>query len=317
MNRANNSGRLDRRHFLKSVAGLGGACLAAGLTTDSALGAARRFAALDATDHIGVQLYTVRDLMQQDFEGTLEKVAEIGYKEVEFAGYYDRTPEQVRQLLDRLGLKSPSSHVGIDLLRSDLDGQIESALTIGHKFLTIPALMEAFAGQMSPEKWHEYAKEFNTIGEAVKKKGLTLAYHNHHFEFVPAGEGKTGLDVLVSETDPELVSFELDLMWTTVAGVDPVALFDKYPGRFVMWHVKDLKEIEASQAAAKEGMAGFRTIMEHISPVGEGEIDFARIFAKAGQSGLLHYIVENDAPKDALADITASYTNLARMLAGK
>lgn len=317
MNRAKNPGRLDRRHFLKSVAGLGGACLAAGWTSGTALGAARRFAALDATDHIGVQLYTVRDLMQQDFEGTLEKVAGIGYKEVEFAGYYDRTPEQVRQLIDRLGLTSPSTHVGVELLRADLDKQIDSALTIGHKYLTVPALMEAFSGQMTPDKWHAYAKEFNTFGEAAKKKGLGFAYHNHHFEFVPAGEGKTGLDVLLSETDPELVSFELDLMWTTVAGVDPVALFEKYPGRFVMWHVKDLKEVKASQEAAKEGMAGFRSVMERIAPVGEGEIDFARIFAKAGQSGLQHYIVENDAPKDGLVDITTSYGNLSRMLAGK
>lgn len=314
MKRAIHSGGIDRRTFLKSVAGISGACLATGFTGVSvASNLTRRRSAVPA-DRIGVQLYTLRDLMRQDFEGTLQKVAQIGYKEVEFAGYYERTPEQVRQLLDKLGLTSPSTHTGVDLLRNDLEGQIQTALTIGHKYLTVPALGEAFAGQMTPESWHRYAEEFNKYGAACKENGLGFAYHNHHFEFVPAGEGKTGYDVLLSETDPDLVSFEMDLMWTIVAGQDPVALFEKYPGRFVMWHVKDIKELETAKAAATQGMQGFRTIMERISAVGEGDIDFDRIFARAEQAGLQHYIVENDAPEDAVQDIEISYANLKKML---
>lgn len=308
------TGDLNRRHFLKSVAAVGGVWLAAGCASGSRAASATNASAVVNPAHIGLQLYTVRDRLQQDFVGTIEKVAQIGYKEVEFAGYYDHTPQQVRELLDRLGLRSPSAHIGLDLLRKDLNSEIQSAKTIGQQYITIPALPNAFGGKITAEDWHNYAQEFNRIGKTLSDNGLRLAYHNHFFEFVPADNGKMAYDVLLSETDPSLVSFEMDLMWTVFAGQDPLAWFQKYPGRFVMWHVKDMKGVAEARAAMKQGMQGFRQVMSHIAAVGEGQIDFKDIFAHAGQAGLQHFFVENDAPQDALANIQISYDNLKQLV---
>ncbi|HET6569159.1 MAG TPA: TIM barrel protein [Rhodothermales bacterium] len=318
MDSMRSAGDLNRRNFLKSVAAVGGAWLAAGCMGGTQAGEvpAAPSASVVNPDNIGVQLYTVRDLLEKDFTGTIEKVAQIGYREVEFAGYYDHTPQQVRELLDRVGLKSPSGHIGLELLRDGLDAQIQSAQTIGQTYVTIPALPDAFTGKITAEQWHAYAKEFNQIGTALKDNGLHLAYHNHFFEFVPADGGKMAYDVLLSETDPELVSFEMDLMWTVFAGQDPLTWFQKYPGRFVMWHVKDMKGVAEAQAAMKQsGMQGFREVLGHIAAVGEGEIDFKDIFAHAEQAGLQHFFVENDAPQDALANIQTSYNNLKQIVA--
>ena len=301
-----NFGNPNRRTFLKRMAVASGAMVMG----RHAFASTRTSAAND----IGVQLYTLRDRMQEDFEGTLEQVAAIGYKEVEFAGYYDRTPEDVRALLDRLGLSAPSAHVGLDLLRNDLDGQIASAQTIGHRYLTVPALMEGFRGEMTPESWAEYAAEFNRIGEALKEADLRFAYHNHAFEFVPAGDDRTGFDVLVQETDPALVAFELDLMWAVLGGHMPVDLIQTYPGRFEMWHVKDVRDVAGAREASGQGMAGMQGVMERIAAVGEGEIDFAPIFELREESGLQHFFVENDAPEDPIANIETSFHNLSELL---
>ncbi|MEZ4699023.1 MAG: sugar phosphate isomerase/epimerase [Rhodothermales bacterium] len=298
----------SRRHFLKQAAGLGGAMLASG----ASLAALNPFAA----PRIGVQLYTLRDLMKDDFEGTIEKVAAIGYKEVEFAGYYDRSPDQVRALLDRLGLTSPSVHAGLEGLREDLEGNLDTYARIGHTYVTIPALPGAFGGQIAADAWPKFASEFNTIGKACKARGLKLAYHNHNFEFAPVGN-QTALDVLLSQTDPDLVSFELDLAWAYIGGQDPLAWFDRYPGRFAMWHVKDVKGPDVVAKAFKETpREAFRVFGERVSAVGDGDIDFKKIFAAAKKSGMEHYFVENDFPKDALANITASYKSLSTWVPG-
>jgi len=299
----------NRRSFLKSMATAGGMLLVAG-------GMPTLGAAASWTRPIGVQLYTLRDRMEEDVEGTLQQVADMGYEEVEFAGYYDHTPQQIRTLLDRYNLSAPSAHVSLDLLRNDLDGQIASARTIGHEYLTVPMLMDAFQGEMTPAQWEQTAGEFNQIGEALRNAGLQFAYHNHHFEFAPAGSDRTGFDVLVQETDPALVSFELDLMWVVVAGHNPVSLIQQYPGRFVMWHVKDIEGIDDAQAAANSaaGMDGFRAIMQRIRAVGEGDIDFSRIFAQADESGLRHIFVENDAPREPISNIQTSYANLTQLM---
>lgn len=299
----------DRRSFLKSAVGLGGALLASRIAPAAASDVRTGW-----VDQIGVQLYTLRDRMENDFEGTVETVAEIGYDEVEFAGYFDRSPEAVRALLDRLDLTSPSTHMGLDMLRDDLEGSLDAAATIGHGYVTIPALPGAFGGGLEEEDWHTFAEEFNSIGAAANERDLRLAYHNHAFEFAPAGENTTGFDVLLNETDPNLVAFELDLFWAVLAGQDPVELFERYPGRFALWHVKDLMDIEATRNAAGEGREGFQTVMQNMSPVGEGEIDFARIFEHADTSGLEHYFVENDAPEDSVTDIETSFENLTDLL---
>ncbi len=241
-----------------------------------------------ALANIGVQLYTVRSLMEDDFAGVVEQVAAIGYDEVEFAGYYGHSPADVRALLDRVGMTAPSVHVGIDTLRQDLDTVLEAAATIGHQYIVCPYLDES---ERSIEDYKRHAALFNEVGEKCKAAGIQFAYHNHEFEFVET-DGQIPFDLLLAETDAALVQIELDLYWIRVAGHDPVAYFGKAPGRFPLCHVKDM--------ATDEGMA----------PVGEGTIDFGSIFAHTDHAGLKHYFVEHDHADDPMQSITTSYNHL-------
>jgi sugar phosphate isomerase/epimerase len=299
-------GTIGRRVFLKNLAGLGlggialaGCARAAGAAAASPAGA---MAALRPTpDRIGVQLYTVRDLLQQDFEGTLEQVAEVGYRQVEFAGYYGRTPEQVRALLDRLGLRAPSTHIGANAVRQDLPAQIRTAKTIGHEYITLPSF-PIDRDNADVAAWRQVAAEFNRMAETIRREDLRFAYHNHAWEFQRLADGRTGFDVLLADTDPALVDFELDLYWVVHAGHDPIQLFQQHPGRFTMWHVKDMREPQGAR---------------EMVPVGQGSIDFPRIFAHAEQSGLRHFFVEHDNAANtvgSLPSIQASYQYLQRLL---
>ena len=249
---------------------------------------------------IGLQLYTVRDLLEKDFEGTIERVAQIGYKNLEFAGYYNHTPEQVRALLDRLQLVSTSSHIGSQLIRQDAAAQIRAAKTIGQDYITIPSYN---FGREGAAGWRKGVAEFNQWGAMCRDAGIKLAYHNHAAEFAPL-EGTTGYDILLREVDPKLVDFELDLYWARYADQDPLTLFAKYPGRFAMWHVKDMM-----LTGTTKGMA----------PVGKGTLDFKTIFAHAGESGLKHFFVEHDnaaaGPGGSLASIQTSIEYLRKLLA--
>jgi sugar phosphate isomerase/epimerase len=293
---------LNRRTFLFQLAAMTASgsllasCARAGVGTSTAAAATR---SATSPNFIGLQLYTVRDQLQTDFEGTLAKVAQIGYKNMEFAGYYNRTPEQVRATLDKLNLVSTSSHIGAPLMRQDAAGQIKAAKTIGQDYITMPSY--SFGKDLAG--WRKGVAEFNQWGAMCRDAGLKLAYHNHNFEFAPL-DGTTGYDILQNEVDPKLVDFELDLYWANFAGQDPLALFAKHPGRFTMWHVKDMVVTDD-----KKGM----------SPVGKGTIDFKSYFAHAQQSGLQHFFVEHDSaaqyPGGSLASIEASYQYLHQLLA--
>ena len=239
-------------------------------------------------ERIGVQLYTVRSLMEQDVAGTLEQVAAVGYDEVEFAGYFDHSPAEIRSLLDQFGLAAPAVHVGIDRLRSELGAVLEEAQTIGHRYIVCPWLDE---DERSIDQYKEHAAFFNEVGAACKEAGIQFAYHNHDFEYEVI-DGQVPYDVLLDETEADLVQMELDLYWINKAGHDPMAYFERDPGRYTLCHVKDM--------AAGETMV----------PVGQGAIDFGAIFAQSEQAGLAHYFVEHDHPDDPMASITTSYTHL-------
>ena len=298
--------QVSRRTFLFELAAMGvgtsvlASCAGSGSTAGVSTAARASTGAGANANMIGIQMYTVRDQLQADFEGTVTKIAQIGYRNLEFAGYYNRTPEQVRALLDKVGAVSRSSHIGAPLLRQDAAGQIKAAKTIGQEYITLPSYNfgnEGLAG------WRKGVAEFNQWGAMCRDAGLKLAYHNHNREFAPL-EGTSGYDVLVKETDPKLVDFELDLYWAKFADQDPLALFAKYPGRFAMWHVKDMVVTDD-----KKGM----------SPVGKGTIDFKSYFAHAQQSGLKHFFVEHDSaaqyPGGSLASVQASYQYLHQLLA--
>ncbi|MFQ5675496.1 MAG: sugar phosphate isomerase/epimerase family protein [bacterium] len=243
---------------------------------------------------IGVQLYTVRTLMKDDFEGTIAKVAQLGYEEVEFAGYYDRKPSDVRKLLDELELAAPATHIGLQELQENLDQIIDASAIIGHKFIVCPWLPE---DQRTMDGYKSLAEFLNTAGEACKKAGMRLAYHNHSFEFETIDE-QVPYDILLNETDPDLMDMEIDLFWIRHAGKDPLAYFANYPGRFKLCHVKDMKS------------------SGEMTSVGNGVIDFAAIFAKSEQAGLDHFFIEHDQPDDPLDSISKGIRYLENLTFG-
>ncbi|HKH90963.1 MAG TPA: sugar phosphate isomerase/epimerase [Gemmatimonadaceae bacterium] len=298
---------VSRRTFLFELAAMGvstsvlASCArAAGGAASPGANAGVRAGAGATANMIGLQMYTVRDQLQADFGRTVESIAKVGYKNLEFAGYYNRPPEEVRALLDRVGVVSRSAHVGAPLMRQDAAAQIRSAKTIGQEYITLPSYnfgKEGLAG------WRKGVAEFNQWGAMCRDAGIKLAYHNHAAEFAPL-EGTTGYDVLLGEVDPQLVDFELDIYWARFADQDPLALFSKYPGRFTMWHVKDM-----SVTGTQKGM----------TPVGKGTIDYKTIFANARASGMKYFFVEHDTagqyPGGSLASVQASYEYLRTLLA--
>lgn len=352
---------VSRRHFIRDVAALGvtGTVLAgcarqaASATPGAATaGAAAGFAphaVKPAVNGIGVQLYTVGDQMRADFDGTLEKVGDIGYRQVEFAGYNNKTPEQVRAVLDRLRLTSPSTHIGMDALRRDLEAQIHIAQVVGHEYITIPSLGRSETPMNTVDAWKRVANECNTMGATLKSRGIKLAFHSHTAEFVSVGGGKTGMDVFVSETDPAVFNFQMDLGWARVAGQDPVAWFKKYPNRFRMWHVKDIENLKTAQerelvvlktaaeatpnpaprppqtagasGAGGRGAAGTAPAPTPGRPtaVGAGDVVFKPILDAWRTSGMEYFFVEQDGatqwPGGSLAAIATSYQNLRKLLA--
>ena len=262
-------------------------------------------------DHIGLQLYTVRDLIKKDMDGTIAKVAQVGYKEVEFAGYYGRSPQEVRAILEKDGLTSPSTHVGYDIVENKWSETLDAAHTIGHSFIVCPWID---VRQRNPEGWKRAAELFNRAGEASQKAGIQFAYHNHAFEF-ESSEGlgnKLPYDFLLAETDPKLVKMEMDLCWITVGNADPLTYFDRYPGRFPLVHVKDWST-KGTAGHGYDGAVGSHSKPGHLTDVGQGEIDWKRIFARADKAGIQHYFVENDEPKSAFDDIKVSYDYLAKL----
>lgn len=293
----------NRRAFIRNAAGVGTALVAGGVlsacaSTGGATSAAAARRAAAGSIPVGVQLYTVRDQLQADFEGTLERVAAIGYREFEFAGYYDHSSVQIRNILDRLDVTAPSAHIGLDQFRGDLHRLLGTAQVIGHQYLVVPA-----ANGRTADGWRKIAAELNLFGEAVARAGLQFGYHNHAWEFEDLGGGVTAYDILLEETDPSLVSMELDLYWAIRAGQDPIAMFARNPGRYRLFHVKDMVDRSGSQAMA---------------PVGEGQVDFSAIFAHARQAGVEHYFVEHDnaadMPGGSLASITTSFGHVRRLL---
>ena len=259
---------LNRRTFLRQTA-----CSAVGGAL--AMNLMRSEAQAAKLTKIGVQLYTVRAEMAKDFDGSLKKIAELGYKEVEFAGYYNRTPQQIKALLTQLGLDAPSAHIPLADLRNNLTKTIEGAKVMGHRYIVCPFLMPN--ERKTLDQYKELFATLNKAGAECKKAGIQLAYHNHDFEFTPI-DGKVPYDLMLAETDKNLVKMELDLYWIVKANQDPLAYMKKHPDRFALFHVKDLD----------------KTPNRGITEVGHGVIDFKTIFAKAPKGAIKHYLVEQD-----------------------
>ncbi|HEY0779527.1 MAG TPA: sugar phosphate isomerase/epimerase [Gemmatirosa sp.] len=278
----------SRRDFLRTAAAVAAGALVL------PLGAAAAAPVMAPPAHVpGIQLYTVRTLMQHDVEGTLGSLARLGYKEVEFAGYFGRDPKTLRTTLDGLGLTAPSVHVPLELLRGSLGPSLDAAATLGHKYVVCPWVPE---DQRTPDGFRRIVDDLARIGPEVKARGMQLAYHNHDFEFKPMPDGRLPYDLILSGTDKALVQMELDLYWITYAGRDPLAYIAADPARFSLVHAKDLSRTGGTA---------------HMADVGQGSIDFRNIFAHAQ---FQHYFVERDDTTDPLTSARVSERALSALL---
>lgn len=278
---------IDRRTFVKVLgAGTAGAALGCSPKTMSGASGSRKI------DRIGIQLYTVRNDMEKDFEGTLSKIAGIGYKEVEFAGYFGHSPADVRSILNRLNITAPSAHGPLTMLTDNWQKTIDDAKVMGHEYLIVAYLNDD--QRKSLDDYRRHADLFNSAGEIARKSGVKLGYHNHDFEFKTM-EGKIPYDLLLERTDPNLVKLEMDLFWITNAGQSPLTYFSRYPGRIELVHVKDMD-------SAKK-----------MVDVGKGTINWAQIFAERDKAGIRHFFVEHDNPPVPLDSAKASYEYLSKL----
>jgi sugar phosphate isomerase/epimerase len=242
--------------------------------------------------NVGVQLYTLRDQIFKDPRGTIQKVGSIGYKEVESFGYnngkyFGLTAKEFADLLAQNNLSHPSGHYALANLTA-WDKAIEDAIAAGQKYMVIAYLADT--DRKSLDDYKKHAADFNAAADKCKKAGLQFAYHNHDFEFKD-WNGQTGYQVLLKETDPALVKFEMDIYWVRKADQDPIALFKHNANRFPLWHVKDMDKTEKKS----------------FTEVGNGVIDFKKIFECAKKSGMQHFFVEQDVSADPMASIQRSY----------
>ena len=259
---------------------------------------------------IGIQLYTLGDLMVKDPDGTLKEVARIGYKSVELAGYLGKTPAQLKTAFDAAGLKCTSAHVGMakgsatePKLLDDLGRLAADMHAIGSTHVICPAMAapddiklapaagEGFrvitrvAQAMTEDHWKRMAGQFNDIGRKLKAEGIAFGYHNHNMEFVKVGN-RTGFEVLIDETDPALVAFELDIGWAAAGGLDPIAMFNRNQGRYFLAHIKDI------QASTKPNI----NVQMDPTEVGSGRLDWKTILPAAYKAGVRKFFVEQEAP---------------------
>ncbi len=249
--------------------------------------------------NIGLQLYTLRDLMAKDPKGTLKKVADIGFTEVETFGYnngkfFGMAPQEFKSYLKGLGITTPSGHYMPAQLQASLSQIVDDAAAAGQKYVACAYIMP---NERTLDDYQKFIALFNKSGEVCQKAGIQFCYHNHDFEFENVG-GKIPYDLLLKETDPKLVKMELDLYWASFAKQDPLKLFKEYPGRFPLIHMKDMAKTEKREFAE----------------VGMGSIDFQRILDAGKISGLKHLFVEQDVTKQPpLEAIAISYANIKKM----
>ncbi|NQY14170.1 MAG: sugar phosphate isomerase/epimerase [Henriciella sp.] len=241
---------------------------------------------------IGIQTYTLRAALAEDFVGTFQMIKDVGYDYVELnrRNFVERTPAELKTLLDDIGLPSPITHLDYDMFatRTTEIGDIAGELGCEHAIL--PWLTE---DQRTLDGYKAHAEMLNRAGEVLKPYGVTVGYHNHQFEFFDLGGGQSGMEILLSETDPDNVAFELDLFWVALTGTDIVALFNKHSGRFKYCHVKDLT---GDASAFRESVDFEAIVATHMANVGEGDLPFESYFAAADIAGLEYYIAEHDNP---------------------
>lgn len=275
---------MKRRTFLtnSAMAAAGAAVLSnfscAEKTMSTAAGAPAR--------EVGLQLYTLRDVINTDVKGIVKNLADWGYKKFETYGYnngqlFGMPSKEFAAYCNSLGVKITSGHYGIDVVRGNWEQAVADAKEAGQDYMVLPWVAPP---DRNADGYKRIIEDVNKAAEVTKKYGIRMGYHNHDFEFEQVGS-QTAWDLLLAGLDPKLVSIEMDIYWVVRAGHDPVKYFEKYPGRFEQWHVKDMSKTDPGKNA----------------DVGTGSIDFKALFAKAKAAGLKHYYVEQETyPTDPL-----------------
>jgi sugar phosphate isomerase/epimerase len=326
-----------RRTFLRDAALVSGAAVVAGTTVGS-LSEALAQTTPDWKKQIGLELFTVRDAMQKDYEGVLAKIASYGYKEIEPAsGYNNLSAKEFRAMTDRYGLSVPSTHSGLPA-GDTIEARLEGAQIMGFKYVenfggapggTGRGASGAGRGPGGPppggrgpgagpttETVKRQAQTLNENGKVAKKFGIKMIVHNHAGEFALLSDNHNlrPYDILLAETDPDVVAMQLDIGWASVAGQDIIAMFKKNPGRFECWHVKDATNIKFLPPAMPQNE---RMQNAYPVPVGQGQVDYKTIFASAAVAGMKHFCIEQDnadAWGDSVLAAKASIIGLQKIL---
>jgi len=282
---------MNRRTFLQNSLAAAAGGLAVSSLPNEASANNLPSAAFEQGD-VGVQLYTLRSIVGDDFPAVLKEVADAGYKYAEFAGYYDHPTKELRKIIDDLGLKAASGHFGIQMFADGAGPVLEGAHDLGMTHIIVPILPADMINSIDALK--KSCAMLNKLGEECKNAGFTFGFHNHWQEFEEV-EGVLPYDLLLSETEPFLVTMELDLAWAVRGGQDPIDLIKTTPGRYELFHLKDL------------------TADGQLADVGSGTLDFPAIMEKARLAGLVYGIVEHDAPQDPVTSINNSYSYLKKI----
>lgn len=274
---------------------------------------------------IGLQVWSVAKLLQEDFAGTVKMLAQYGYKELELfgpypfstqkdkdswkavtpmlafsqSGYFGHTAKELKQILDNNGLAASAMHVGLDTLRNNMAETAEAAHILGQQYAGIAYIPQEERNTLDDYK--RIADEFNVIGEKAKANGIRFYYHNHGYGLTEM-EGKIPLDIILERTDPSLVYLEMDLFWTVAGGADPIKYFDNNPGRYKLMHVKDMTKLVRFAGNGGDPKQWVE-LFPYITDAGSGMLDLKTILSHAKKSGVEHFIAENDVmtnPKDSL-----------------
>jgi len=317
-----------RRKFLKT-----GSALLAGSILYKHTFAQKFYADKLSPGSIGVQLFTIPKLLEKDFAGTMEMLAKIGYKEIEFygpypfsapeaverwksltpqlgfsgSGYFGQTILQVKDILQRNGLSTPSMHTDLVTLKTRMGQLAEAAHTLGQKYVVLPS----YTAQADLDAYKRLADDFNEIGQSAAKEGIRFAVHNHGAGLKEIN-GQIPLKLILDRTDPKFVAIEMDIYWMTAGGADLLAYLDDYPGRFRLMHVKDMKEqvhFKGDGGDPKQWMELF----PYMTDAGSGVLNLKAILSHAKKAGVQHFLVEHDTAANPDEALQKSYRYLSNV----
>jgi sugar phosphate isomerase/epimerase len=267
-------------------------------------------------DKIGIQLFSLPKLLDKDYAAAIKMLAQMGYKEIEVfgpypfsdksaqdrwnavtpslgfkgSGYFGKSLQEVKSILNDNGMTAPSAHTDLDTLMNGMEKLGEAAAVLGHEYVVLPAIPEE--KRKTLDDYKRLAEDFNRIGESAKKVNLRFAYHNHGYGLKPM-DGQVPLNIILDQTDPALVFFEMDIYWTSAGGASPITYLEKYPNRYRMMHIKDMKEKKYFSGDGST-FTQWIELFPYMTTAGDGVLDVASIVKKAKSTGVTHFFVEQD-----------------------